>query len=171
MTLTSHTVEFPVLDLLYPGIKERRPLCPYCNKSFTFRHLLQWHFQRCHRDMGELFVCSICNEAVIDESCFNSHVKEHLLDKVQFLNLSHVCEKCGVSFRNEFKLKFHQLSHSKQTEKRDRGSWIQPLECLGDEVDVEVSNPVKMCRGCFTRRSFASSHCKKTFGSRWTLSL
>ncbi|GFQ89885.1 hypothetical protein TNCT_396231 [Trichonephila clavata] len=168
MTLISHTVEFPVLDL-FPDIKERRPLCPYCSKSFTFRHLLQWHFQRCHRDKGELFICSICNEAVIDESRFKSHVQAHLLDKVQFLNLSHVCEKCGASFRNEFKLKFHQLSHSKQTEKR--GSGIRPPGCYGDEVDIEVGNPMELCRGCFTRRSFALKHCKKKFGNRWTLSL
>ncbi|GFT03727.1 hypothetical protein NPIL_644691 [Nephila pilipes] len=162
-------MEFPVFDLFYPDIKERRPLCPYCGKSFTYRHLLEWHFQRLHRKKGDLFICSICNEAIINKSDFMSHVREHMRNQWLFRSLRHVCEICGAYFKEDFDLKFHQLTHSKKAKHFNRESLNGSSACSNNEIEVGVLE--ESCRGCFTKRSFSLRHSKKKFGNPWTLSL
>lgn len=85
---------------------EKKYMCTYCSKKFTFKKSLEIHI-RSHT--GEKpYHCDICNKDFTRQDSLHKHQKMHLGVK------PFVCEMCGRQFGDKFELQRHSLSHSQE---------------------------------------------------------
>ena len=107
MTQTYRTMKRMILSLIDTSLHEDHPHGDLCDRPGACAGRLGRQGQIIHLEDVEMMRCSICNEFTE-----RSQIREHLIENhYSNSSLSHICDKCGESFRASNLLKYHELSH------------------------------------------------------------
>ena len=105
--------------------------CPHCTKTFSLKTNLNRHVKRLHGTLGS-----------------NGETAE--------VSKSMTCSDCGIKCRDNYQLKTHQRSHSKE----------KPFECslcsYKSSRKEDVGRHMKKCRGA----KYSCSNCGQNFTSK-----
>lgn len=144
---------------------DKKYKCKYCPKQFLQKHHLSDH-ERTHT--GERpYLCVVCGQSYSLANALNDHlVSKHDI----FPSVSYVCEECGQKFHKKHLL----VRHVQQKHTSDR-----PFSCQYCDATFAVDHYRKMHEkrhvnpispeGSGGKYHYNCKHCKRGFGSRYTL--
>ncbi|XP_042186405.1 neurotrophin receptor-interacting factor homolog [Oncorhynchus tshawytscha] len=129
--------------------KEKRFLCSFCGKAFSFPKQVEIH-QRMHT--GEKpFSCHLCRASFSHSSSLKRHQMVHTGVK------PFSCTQCNMRFAQAGDLKRHQRVHTGE----------KPFSCPQCEKRFTRQNQLKMHLKVHTgERPFPNTHCRKRFSER-----
>uniref|UniRef100_A0A8C7NUV9 C2H2-type domain-containing protein n=1 Tax=Oncorhynchus mykiss TaxID=8022 RepID=A0A8C7NUV9_ONCMY len=129
--------------------KEKRFLCSFCGKAFSFPKQVEIH-QRMHT--GEKpFSCHLCRASFSHSSSLKRHQMVHTGVK------PFSCTQCNMRFAQAGDLKRHQRVHTGE----------KPFSCPQCEKRFTRQNQLKMHLKVHTgERPFSNTHCRKRFSER-----
>ena len=152
--------------------------CSSCNKPFKYLYKLKRHQKTCAQRISERYslerplVCLYCDKRFKNDSSRKRHQRTHTKDEMltsileislsgaksnqqvtPTLEMTHCCSSCSMYFKDSYRLKRHQKTHSKD----------QLLTSLLDISLTGAQNLKIPERANVAEKSHCCSYCKKSF--------
>ena len=136
---------------------EKSISCSQCEEMFYFEIELRWHITNKH-DLQHK--CSECDY----KANYQSTLKKHFI-AIHTNEKSHICAKCGMSFKRKSNLWNHSFIHADRIFKCEVcGSSFKKQKYLTDHVRIHSSDYQAQCALCgknFIQKSNWKQHMKK----------
>ena len=132
------------------NIRKKPFSCEHCNKSYKFRHHLNWHLLS-HSDVRP-YECKLCDKSFK----LNHHLKNHLATHSK--EKTYKCKKCEKYFFKEVRLRNHMVTHTGEKPYQctycKRSFWWE--KSLNNHVLTHTSKKPHQCKQC--NKSFTLLH-------------